>query len=130
GFTLELILKYFEIDPSTTEPATRSYSITCGVLGMEQIFEAIAAGKDPAQAVAEFTHGLALGAFEFIGSPRRFYLSGGMCDNPLFLRSFPANVEVIPLGRFVLVEGLKKELEVESGRRKESQGSSHALGRA
>jgi len=50
-----------------------------------------------------------LNAWNFIGSPRGFYLSGGMCDNPLFLGSFPEGVEVIPLGRFVLVEGLRKE---------------------
>jgi activator of 2-hydroxyglutaryl-CoA dehydratase len=114
GFTLELILSYFEIDPAKVKPGERALGITCGVLGMEQLFESIAAGRDPAVAVAEFTRGLALNAFRFIGSPERFFLSGGMCDNPLFLRSFPPGVEVVPLGRFVLVEGLLKELEFEN----------------
>ena len=110
GFTLELILSYFEIDPEKAKPSRRALGITCGVLGMEQLFEAIAAGRNPGVAVAEFTRGLALNAFRFIGRPERFFLSGGMCDNSLFLRSFPPGVEVVPLGRFVLIEGLKKEL--------------------
>jgi len=113
GFTLELILGYFEIDPARVEPSRRALGITCGVLGMEQLFESIAAGRNPSAAVAEFTRGLALNAFRFCGKPGRFFLSGGMCDNPLFLRSFPPGVEVVPLGRFVLVEGLLKELEIE-----------------
>jgi hypothetical protein len=39
-----------------------------------------------------------------------------MCDNRLFLRSFPPGVEVVPLGRFVLVEGLVAELEKTAAR--------------
>lgn len=113
GFTLELILSYFEIDLAKAKPSRRALGITCGVLGMEQLFESIAAGQNPETAVAEFTRGLALNAFQFIGRPERFFLSGGMCENPLFLGSFPPGVEVVPLGRFVLVEGLKKELEIE-----------------
>ncbi len=110
GFTLELILNYFEIDPAAVEKGESVMGITCGVLGMEQLFEQIAGGGAPERAVANFTRGLAVNACRFIGQPERFYLSGGMCDNPLFLRSFPEWVEVLPLGRFVLVEGLRKEL--------------------
>lgn len=109
GFTLELLFSYFSLDPSAVRPGEHALGITCGVLGMEQIFESIAAGESPERAVAEFTRGLALNAWNFIGSPKMFYLSGGMCDNPLFLESFPEGVKVIPLGRFVLVEGLRKE---------------------
>ncbi|MBN2288335.1 MAG: ATPase [Candidatus Glassbacteria bacterium] len=130
GFTLELILGYFDIDPSKVKPSRRALSITCGVLGLEQLFEAIAAGRDPAEAVAEFTRGLALNAFRLVGKPRRFFLSGGMCENPLFLKSFPPGVEVVPLGRFVLVEGLKKELEIGSSEKKQDQGRGHAFRRA
>ena len=110
GFTLELILDYFKLDPAAVETGEKAMGITCGVLGMEQLFEQIAAGGSPERAVANFTRGLAVNAYRFIGQPKRFYLSGGMCDNPLFIRSFPADVEVLPLGRFVLVEGLRKEL--------------------
>lgn len=109
GFTLELILDYFAVDPEAVEPGERALGITCGVLGMEQLFETIASGGSAERAVAEFTRGLALNAWQFINRPSRFYLSGGMCDNPLFLRSFPEGVEALPLGRFVLVEGLRKE---------------------
>ncbi|HUU29448.1 MAG TPA: ATPase [archaeon] len=113
GFTLELILNYFSVDPAKIDPGKKTMGITCGVLGMEQLFEALAEGKSLEAALAEFTKGLAANAFQFIGQPKRFYLSGGMCDNPLFLKSFPKGVDVIPLGRFVLVEGLKKELTCE-----------------
>ena len=111
GFTLELILGYFGVDPARVEPGERALGITCGVLGMEQLFETIAGGRSAERAVADFTRGLALNAWQFINRPSRFYLSGGMCDNPLFLRSFPPKVEVLPLGRFVLVEGLRKEFD-------------------
>ncbi len=54
-----------------------------------------------------------MNAYRFIGEPKRFYLSGGMCENRLFQRSFPAEVDLRLLGRFVLVEGLIAELERE-----------------
>ena len=111
GFTLELMLDYFNLDSSSVAPAERAAGVTCGVLGMEEIFDAIAHGRPAEQALAEFTRGLAHNAHRFIGRPERFYLSGGMCENNLFMRSFPEAVEVIPLGRFVLVEGLIKELQ-------------------
>jgi activator of 2-hydroxyglutaryl-CoA dehydratase len=113
GFTLELILNYFSVDLARIKPGKGTMSITCGVLGMEQLFEAIASGQSIVTALAEFTRGLATNAYQFIGRPRRFYLSGGMCENPLFMRSFPPGVEVLPLGRFVLVEGLRSEYELE-----------------
>jgi hypothetical protein len=63
--------------------------------------------------VARFARGIALNAHRFIGEPKEFYLSGGMCENRLFRRSFPDGAEVRALGRFVLVEGLRSELEEE-----------------
>lgn len=108
GFTLELINKYFSLDTSNIEEAGKAMGITCGVLGMEQLFEAIGEGRGIEEAVAEFTKGLANNAFQFIGRPEKFYLSGGMCENELFLKSFPKGVEIVPLGRFVLVEGLRR----------------------
>ncbi|MEA1996874.1 MAG: ATPase, partial [Gemmatimonadota bacterium] len=83
GFTLELIMSYFSVNPEEVKPGGRAAGITCGVLGMEQLFEAVASGKSIGSAVAEFTRGLAMNAWFFIGKPERFYLSGGMCDNPL-----------------------------------------------
>ncbi len=85
--------------------------LTCGVLGLERVFDDMAQGLPPEEAVARFARGFALSAHRFIGKPSVFHLSGGMCDNPLFLKSFPQGVEVIPLGRFVLVEGLLDEVK-------------------
>ncbi|MCW5214342.1 ATPase, partial [Desulfobulbus sp. US5] len=78
------------------------------VLGMSNIFDAVVTGSSETEAVAKFVRGIARNAFRFAGSPERLYLSGGLCDNPLFLGCFPC--EVIPLGRFVLLEGLKGHL--------------------
>jgi len=39
-----------------------------------------------------------------------------MCENRLFQRSFPSGAEALPLGRFVLVEGLVGELEKTAAR--------------
>jgi activator of 2-hydroxyglutaryl-CoA dehydratase len=110
GFTLELLGRYYQLDYDTIEPSQKSVPVTCGVLGMEQLFELVSQGVSEEEAVARFARGIALNAHRFIGEPPRFHLSGGMCENRLFLRSFPQQVEVIPLGRFVLVEGLLAEL--------------------
>jgi hypothetical protein len=56
-------------------------------------------------AVARFVKGIALNAFNFSGRPESLYLSGGLCDNQLFVNSFPCTV--VPLGRFVLLKGLQ-----------------------
>jgi len=111
GFTLELLGAYYHLDYRAIPPSEKSVPVTCGVLGMEQLFELISQGVSEPEAVARFARGLALNAHRFIGQPPSFYLSGGMCDNPLFLRSFPPGVEARPLGRFVLVEGLLAEME-------------------
>jgi activator of 2-hydroxyglutaryl-CoA dehydratase len=111
GFTLELLGNYYELDYSRIEPSERSVPVTCGVLGMEQLFELVSEGVSEAEAVARFARGIALNAHRFAGEPARFYLSGGMCENRLFQRSFPSGAEALPLGRFVLVEGLVGELE-------------------
>jgi hypothetical protein len=110
GFTLELLGRYFNIDFATLKPADRGLPVTCGVLGMERLFDSIAAGASPKQAVAAFVRGMAGFAHSFLDRPDVLYLSGGMCDNALFLKSFPEGVRVEPLGRFLLVEGLEAEL--------------------
>ena len=111
GFTLELVGRYFELDFTTVDPSEDDYPMTCGVLGLERAFDDMAAGASPQEAVARLAKGIASAAYRFIGSPTEFHLSGGMCDNPLFMASFPDGVEVTPMGRFVLVEGLEAELE-------------------
>ncbi len=105
GFTIELLEKYYSLDFSQLEVPSSSFSVTCGVLGMSHIFDAVVNGESEATAVARFVKGIALNAYSFAGKPKTLHLSGGLCDNPLFVSSFPC--EVIALGRFVLLEGLR-----------------------
>ena len=104
GFTIELLEKYYSLDFSRLEVPSSSFSVTCGVLGMSHIFDAVVNGESEAEAVARFVKGIALNAYNFSGKPETLYLSGGLCDNALFVKSFPC--KVVALGRFVLLEGL------------------------
>jgi len=106
GFTIELLEKYYNLDYGKLAVPDRTFSITCGVLGMSHIFDAVTSGISEAEAVARFVKGIALNAYRFSGSPQTLYLSGGLCDNPLFIGSLPCNL--IPLGRYVLIKGLEK----------------------
>lgn len=108
GFTIELLEKYYDLDYNTIPVPDRGFSITCGVLGMSHIFDAVISGLSETEAVARFVYGIAMNGYRFAGSPDRLYLSGGLCDNPLFTGSFPC--DVIKLGRFVLLEGLQEYL--------------------
>ncbi len=110
GFTIELLEKYYDIDFSSLPIPKTSFSITCGVLGMSHIFDAVVTGESEAEAVAKFVKGIAVNAYNFAKRPEKLYLSGGLCDNPLFVGSFPCNI--VPLGRFVLLAGLKESLEI------------------
>jgi len=105
GFTIELLERYYDLNFSQLEVPLSSFSVTCGVLGMSHIFDAVVSGESEAAAVARFVKGIALNAYNFSDKPQVLYLSGGLCDNPLFVKSFPCQVMV--LGRFVLLEGLK-----------------------
>jgi len=105
GFTIELLARYYDLDYHELPIPDRPFSVTCGVLGMSRIFDAVVSGTPDSEAVARFVMGIAINAYRFAGSPEKLYLSGGLCDNPLFVNSFPC--EVIPLGRFVLLKGLE-----------------------
>ena len=112
GFTIELLEKYYDIDFSSLPIPKTSFSITCGVLGMSHIFDAVVTGESEAEAVAKFVKGIAVNAYNFAKRPEKLYLSGGLCDNPLFVGSFPC--DIVPLGRYVLLAGLKESLETTS----------------
>ena len=109
GFTIELLEKYYHLDYNAIPVPDRGFSITCGVLGMSHIFDAVIRGMSEVEAVARFVHGIAMNGYRFAGSPKRLYLSGGLCDNNLFVDSFPC--EVKRLGRFVLLSGLQEYLK-------------------
>ena len=111
GFTIELLSNYYQIDFNTLEIPDSGFSVTCGVLGMSHIFDAVVSGTSESEVVARFVRGIALNAYRFAGSPDCLYLSGGLCDNRLFVGSMPCRVE--PLGRMVLLEGLLATLRDE-----------------
>jgi len=113
GFTIELLARYYHLDYQRLAVPRETFSVTCGVLGMSHIFDAVIEGASKAEAVARFVKGIALNAFAFAGSPEKLYLSGGLCDNPLFIGSFPC--QLVPLGRFVLLAGLRAMLREENG---------------
>lgn len=112
GFTIELLGRYYNLDYNQMPVPQKSFSVTCGVLGMSQIFDEITDGSGEEQAVASFVKSIAINAYRFAGEPARLHLSGGLCDNPLFVKSFPG--EVITMGRFVLLQGLAKIANQES----------------
>lgn len=105
GFTIELLERYYELDYQHMKVPDKTFSVTCGVLGMSDIFDTVVSGVPVTEAVARFVKGIAINAYRFAGSPDKIYLSGGLCENNLFVKSFPC--EVISLGRFVLLKGLE-----------------------
>jgi activator of 2-hydroxyglutaryl-CoA dehydratase len=110
GATLELLGNYYDIDFRMLRPSERWVNVTCGVFGMERVLEQISLGSSPEESVAMFLHGLVRNVVEFLGKPERFYLSGGFCENPCFLETAGRYCAVIPLGRAVLIEGLKRAI--------------------
>ena len=108
GQTIELLLGHFGLRSEAIDPSRQPLAVTCGVLGMTQLFDLIAADVTPEVALARFVRGVAENIHRFAGRPDRLYLSGGLCENRLFMGSL--DCEVIPLGRFVLLEGLRAEL--------------------
>ena len=110
GATLELLGNYYDIDFSTLPPSERWVNVTCGVFGMERVLEQISLGTSPEESVAMFLHGLVRNVIDFIARPGHFYLSGGFCENPCFVRTAERYCRMTPLGRTVLLEGLRKAL--------------------
>jgi activator of 2-hydroxyglutaryl-CoA dehydratase len=109
GFTIELLSTYYQLDYAAIPAPATGFSVTCGVLGMSHIFDAVISGISEAEAVARCVRGIALNAHRFAHAPKELFLSGGLCANPLFVASFPCIVH--PLGRFVLLEGLLATLQ-------------------
>ncbi len=106
GFTIELLERYYQLDCHTMPIPRRSFPVTCGVLGLSEIFDAVVNGLTEAEAVARLIRGIARNAYRFAGEPEKIFLSGGLCEHPVFVGSFPC--PVVSLGRFVLLEGLRR----------------------
>ena len=108
GATLEMLLKFYNIDADILKYNKDKFSVTCGIFGMEKIMDSISNGNEPAEAISKFVHGIAYNAWNFAKRPTKIYLSGGFCENQCFIDSLKSYTQVELLGRFVLCEGLIK----------------------
>ena len=106
GATVEMLLKFYNINVKELSFQKEKYTITCGIFGLEKIMDDIAKGSEAKEAVSKFVHGIAFNAWNFAKKPEKIYLSGGFCENKCFMDSLSNYCEVIPLGRFILCEGL------------------------
>ena len=109
GFTMELLSSYYHLAYDEIEPSEEGLSVKCGILGLSNLFDLVAQGEDLRRAAARFVKGVAMNVYHFAGRPQTLFLVGGMCENVLFVRSIPA--QVVKLGRFVSLEGLKILIE-------------------
>ena len=109
GATVEMLLKFYNVKPEELEFNEEKYNITCGIFGLEKIMDDIANGEKAKFAISKFLHGIAYNAWTFAKKPEKLYLSGGFCQNKCFLDSLSKYVEVVNLGRFILVDGLMSE---------------------
>ena len=76
---------------------------------MTFMFDRISQGIPYEEAFMEFLKGITHNCENILKNPEKIYLSGGLCENKAFMNSFEA--EIIPIGRFVLIEGLKSYIE-------------------
>ena len=106
GATVEMLLKFYDINPAELKFTPEKFNVTCGIFGMEKIMDSISSGEKPAEAVSKFVHGIAFNAWNFAKRPDKIYLSGGFCENKCLTDSLSQYCKVVLLGRFVLCEGL------------------------
>ena len=106
GATVEMLLKFYDVKLEDLKYTNEKYSITCGIFGLEHIMDDVANGISAEIAISKFIHGIAFNAWNFAKNPKKLCISGGFCDNNCFIESLKQYCETIPLGRFVLVDGL------------------------
>lgn len=106
GATIEMVCNFYEFDPQALPVETEKIAVTCGVFGMEKIMDLVARGFPADIAISRYIHGIAFNVWNFAQCPNKLYLSGGLCLNRCFVESLKQYCEVIPLGRYVLLEGL------------------------
>jgi len=106
GATVEMLLKFYEVNAEDLKFNPEKFSVTCGIFGMEKIMDSISSGEKPAEAISKFVHGIAYNAWNFAKKPERIYLSGGFCENKCLVDSLKKYCDVVILGRFILCEGL------------------------
>ncbi len=106
GATIEMLLKFYDVKNEDLKFNKEKYAITCGIFGLERIMDDVAKGIEADVAISKFIHGIAYNAFNFVKKEPKICVSGGFCENKCFLDSLSNYCEVVPLGRFVLVDGL------------------------
>lgn len=106
GATIEMLLKFYNVDIKELEPSDEKYPVTCGIFGLEKIMDDVAKGTSPKLAIAKFIKGVAYNAWNFTKNPDKLCISGGFCENECFIKSLSSYCEVLPLGRFILIDGL------------------------
>lgn len=106
GATIEMLLKFYEVDSKDLKYNPEKYAITCGIFGLERIMDDVAKGQEPSVAISKFIHGIAYNAYVFTKKADKICISGGFCENKCFIDSLSQYSKVVPLGRFILVDGL------------------------
>lgn len=106
GATIEMLLKFYDVDVDKLSPTREKYPVTCGIFGLEKIMDDISKGISPNDAISKFITGIAYNAYNFTKCPDKIYLSGGFCENKCFVDALKFYTEVIPIGRFILTDGL------------------------
>ena len=109
GATVEMLLKFYDLEASDLEFKPEKFNITCGIFGLEKIMDSISKGEKSSDAVSKFVHGLAYNAWNFAKKPQKLYLSGGFCESKCLVDSLKNYCDVVLLGRFILCEGLIDE---------------------
>ena len=109
GATIEMLLKFYNVDVKELEAIDERYAVTCGIFGLEKIMDDVAKGTPPAFAISKFIGGIAQNAWNFTKNPDKLCISGGFCENKCFIKSLEKHCEVVSLGRFILVDGLYGE---------------------
>ena len=109
GATVEMLLIFYDVKLDELKFTDEKYAITCGIFGLERIMDDVAKGVRANIAISKFIHGLAFNAWNFAKNPKKICISGGFCDNKCFIDSLKQYCEAMPLGRFVLVDGLYEE---------------------
>ena len=107
GATVEMLLKFYNVNLDDLVFTKEKYAITCGIFGLEKIMDDVSGGMEPKIAISKFIHGIAYNAFAFTKNPKKLCISGGFCENKCFIKCLEQYCKVVPLGRFVLVDGLK-----------------------
>ena len=109
GATIEMLLKFYDVNPSALSYNEEKYTVNCGIFGLEKIMDDISKGTSAETAISKFIHGIAFNAWNFAKKPEKIYLSGGFCNNKCFVDSLKHYAEVELTGRFILCEGLLDE---------------------